>query len=669
MLAPPATSPVSTDPAEPASTPCAAGDRRGLLAVILGLGAVYAGVHNGYWTPGGDSEVYACIARSLVRGEGLIYNGRAVAIVPPGWPIALAGLMAISASFAFLKATQAVLLVAAFAVFYRILRRYASPRLAALCTLIGGALHPVYPLSFWLHSEPLFLLLGNLAVLGALRVGERRGGTAGRVATVAAVVLLIGASVLVRYGGVFQWLLVAGAFFAGRPRDADVASTRRLARLARLVELRTAGVAVTWLAVGVTFLAAQTSLGLSRERSEPEPTGDILLAQATPPRPSPASTPATAPSDNDPTKQPVEDDPPAKPSVTATDPNAADPNDEAQPAPSTAPATDEPAAAGPVVQESLGHGDPLAAPGGNRELATEYAARAASGGKWIAWLLWYPARFADSTRPLDVVPTLMGWVVLALCGATAWRFARRGHGLWIGAALYLAAIVLLWPNPNARYLVPLGPLAILGTILGVRHIASRRSTRVLVPLFIASVALVNALLYVVDFRIARAGDDYPELWEAGDAASLVAAVAPLREVSIGHKQVAVSERYQNLGRVRFSKSGPRAVQLLLDRDLVPVPNNVSNAPWLPSVADWCAERGVRYYLYQNNIEPWRLWHFRLSPALHERLAGRAPDAEAVGVGGGWELYRLEADANGANILVPVPPATDPAWPRRMPGLD
>ena len=645
------------------------GDRRGLLAVVAVLLAIYAGVHNGYWTPGGDSEVYAAVARSLARGEWLTYNGQSVAIVTPGWPFVLAGLMQVSASFAFLKACQAAILIAAFAVAYRILRRYASPRLAAVCTVLAGSLHLVYPLSFWLHSDPLLLLLGNLAVLGALRVGEQRGGVQVRLATAAIVMLLASLCVLVHYRGVFQWLLIAGAFFAGRARTEERATP--LGAWLRPLAANAAAITLTGGIVAATFLATKHSLGLSRERARPEPAPGVLLAEADT-TPLPTTRAATNAPDDTPRGHAAAD-------VLPPDPRGVDHPAAGRPEPATQDNVSTPNAVDfdeedidasqMVNQEALGHGDPFAAPGGRRGRVAEYAARVASGGKWMSWLLWYPSRFADSVRPIDLIPAVVGWVAIALLAVAAWRFARRGHGLWIGATLFLATIVTIWPNPNARYLIPLAPLAILGTIHGLRALLPRRAALAMAGVFVASVAAANALLYAVDLRVARAGDDYAALWEGGDWQQLVAAVEPLRELAVRDGEVAVSERYQNLGRVRFSPSGPRAVQLLLDRDLTPVPKNVSNAPWVPSVADWCAEHGVRYYLYQETVEPWRLWHFRLPDSLHERLAGKPPRPAAQGVGGGWQLYRLDRGNDGGNVLVPVAPDPDAEWPRRMPGLD
>ena len=72
---------------------------------------------------------------------------------------------------------------------------------------------------------------------------------------------------------------------------------------------------------------------------------------------------------------------------------------------------------------------------------------------------------------------------------------------------------------------------------------------------------------------------------------------------------------------------------------------------------WARDNGVRYYVQQNPTVPGRFWHFRLSPALHERLTGDPVRFEQPQ----FELYEMRADPIRGNPSLrslkyrPVPP--------------
>src|SRR4051794_9624583 len=80
----PSPDPVLASPAQRSRTTMWAG-----LAVAVTILVAYGLLQNPYWVCGGDSEVYTCIARSLVQGKGFVFNGQPVAMVPPGWPLLL----------------------------------------------------------------------------------------------------------------------------------------------------------------------------------------------------------------------------------------------------------------------------------------------------------------------------------------------------------------------------------------------------------------------------------------------------------------------------------------------------------------------------------------------------------------------------------------------------
>jgi len=134
-------------------------------AAALSLVALlYAILQNHFWVRHGDSELFLSIARSLVRGEGFRFCGQPVAIVPPGWPLVIAGAMKLSSQLFWLKLIPMSCMLGFFAVSFAVLNRYTSPAVAAFCILITASLEPVFSLSYLFFSDPLFALVAMSAV-------------------------------------------------------------------------------------------------------------------------------------------------------------------------------------------------------------------------------------------------------------------------------------------------------------------------------------------------------------------------------------------------------------------------------------------------------------------------------------------------------------------------
>jgi hypothetical protein len=593
------------------------------------LAALFYLPHNGLWTPGGDSDAYTAIARNLVRGDGFTYNGNPVAICPIGWPAVLASWLWISPDFAFLKFMQATTLLVGTLLFYPILLHLTRPRTAAGTVALTGILYPVYPLSYWLHSEPLFLVVGNVAVLLALRVASQRGFSAGRIVMMAGIVGLLVAAVLIRWGGLLYWAVVAAALLApaGRRWPDALAWTAALAGAAAAVA------------------AFQLSQPPAPKPVEAGPTMYVI-----------SGDPTTKPTNNSGagTTRPTT-------RIAATRPVAVE---------------DAEVRAVPVVRQdndALGHG-PMLAQSGTRA-AFEVAERVFHTGKWPAWTLWYPLRFGDSVPLAGIVATFVGWTAFGLFLVTTFRLVRRGGTgglLLLGVAAYVAAWAVLWPNVNARYLVPIAPLLIFGVVAGVKPTLQmagfgERTTRRMPYVVLASIFAANAGLWTYDTIIARTGDDYLTHYEGGDPAELAAAAAWLRRADVAPGEVAVSDRYNNLGRIRHSPAGPRAFTLLVDVPLVSVPKQLDAAPWMAEIPHWADRRGVRYYLYQQPALPWRLWHLRLPNWLHHRLAeSEAPPTPT----GGWQLWQMTYPNDGPPRmkLVEVEDLDEATLPDRVPGI-
>jgi hypothetical protein len=230
----------------------------------------------------------------------------------------------------------------------------------------------------------------------------------------------------------------------------------------------------------------------------------------------------------------------------------------------------------------------------------------------------------------------------------------------LGAAAVGLLAVLAGGGEVLMFGRPMVALA-LGTLAGVwllrlwartggKRTADRPSgvARLAVWAFVGSVALVNGALYAVELKVFRSGDFYRN-YEAGFNDDLIRACYELNQRGIGDAELAVAERYVNLGRARKSKYAVRAAVLLSGRSVQTVPDRWAGEPRAPLLR-WAQRRKVTYYIDQRPSVPWRVWHFVLPRWLNEALVREplGPDS------GGWVLYQLRMTS------VPSRPLTDRA---------
>ena len=174
-----------------------------LFAALLGL---FALTWNPWWVPTGDSEVYLVIARNVAAGEGLTYRGAAAASVPPGWSLTLGGLIAAGLSVGQIKLCQIAFMTGGLLCGYGVLRRLGlTPGRSAACAGLAGLCSPLYPLTFWLHTDALFVLLAGAATLAAVRWEGRS------LWPVVLATTLLCAAISVRWAGAAYAAVVAGA--------------------------------------------------------------------------------------------------------------------------------------------------------------------------------------------------------------------------------------------------------------------------------------------------------------------------------------------------------------------------------------------------------------------------------------------------------------------------
>ena len=131
------------------------------------------------------------------------------------------------------------------------------------------------------------------------------------------------------------------------------------------------------------------------------------------------------------------------------------------------------------------------------------------------------------------------------------------------------------------------------------------------------------------------------------------------------REIAVSQRYTNLGRSRPMPSALRQAVMLTGRSMITPPyKSTAVSPDTPTgkglaIRRWLLSHGVRYYLWQPPISPWRVWHFRM-PWLEKARTGHTAEVDASG----WQLFRLNDDRTVTQL--PLPDRCEPVT--RVPGL-
>ena len=298
-----------------------------------------------------------------------------------------------------------------------------------------------------------------------------------------------------------------------------------------------------------------------------------------------------------------------------------------------------------------------------------YGDRFLNWGRWFSYLYWQPFRAAGASQAIAATATALGWVIVLLLLVLVASATLKLRWIWLAVAAYAGALALGWTNVNARYYMPIAFLLTLAVFLATDQLVAwsrwrwqAATVRALFVLFIASVALCNGALYAVEMSIARSGRFYAR-YETGLNMSLISSCQYLmsRPDPPGDREIAVSQRYQNLNRTKASPFGLRAVSLLTGREIVTPRFNLTagdypggkTRAWLLS-----KQPRVRYYLHQRPISPWRVWHYRMG--WYEKLqTGSTAEKDTAG----WTLYRVDDDRL---TQIPLPRRCEPVT--RVPGL-
>lgn len=564
------------------------------------LGAVvllYGLLQNPYWVPAGDSELYTAAARNLAAGKGYTFNGDHVAMIPPGWSWMMAGVMKLTPSVLPLKLLAMGCMVASLAISYFIVRRFMSPAKSASIILLTAIISHVYQATYWLISESSFCLFTSASILVAMQIAEGRK----QPWRVALLMFLCAGAISIRWAGILGTGLVVAALLdkQWKPR-----------------------LTTTWVSAVLAVIVSVATFAVLRE-----------VLRGTPEEAAAASDMITG---------------------TAEDVGT-------MPVPeATAPIT------GAANQSAKAY--QLFPPG-------SYADRFLNWGRWFSYLYWQPFRAAGASKLILAVATISGWVTIGVLAVTVLSATLKLRWLWLATGVYAGALAMNWSNVNARYYVPITFLITLGMFLATdelvrlssRNNLLRRTVLAAFFLFVGSVALCNGALYGVEMAIARS-DRFYTRYEDGLNISLIAACQYLNSVSPApaDDEIAVSQRYTNLNKSKASPFGLRASVLLTGREIQTPRFKDTSAPPNSNVRagrelrKWLKAKNVKWYLYQSEISPWRVWHFRLG--WYEKMqTGHTSETDSSG----WTLYRLAA--NGEDwIPVRLPNRFQPVT--RVPGL-
>jgi hypothetical protein len=613
-------------------------DRWLFLGTMSVITVMFLLLQNPYWVPAGDSEVYISVARSLVKGEGLRFNGQPVAMVPPGWPAVLAVVMWISPQFLVLKLFTMACMIAALGITYWICRRWVSPGWAAFVVLSMATLSHVGQATFWLISEGLFCLVTSWCLLLALQIKERSGVERGGQGAwrIALLGVLCAVAVLVRWAGVLGILPIAAILLRGESPWAVFLDFKRslvakFRRTAPLVPATTTRLWVTILVAGlcasVTFIVLRKVLA-GWETSESAPiTSTVTVAE------SGGETVGADAGTNIGGQRLILED-----RFVAMQYN--------------------------LISFS-GFG------------GTTYSERFAGWGRWFSWLFWQPFRAGMGDPIIDTGALLFGWLIIALLLFVAGYGAAHREWMWLALLGYAGALAINWPNVNPRYYVPVYFLLLIALLTSKRVLRSfgpgwwRGVISTLWWMFLGSVVLTNVAIWFKEMQVARSDDFYAN-YEAGLNQTMISANRYLAELpNLKDAEVVVTPSYINLGKKRQSQFALRATTMLTNRDTINLPREKQGPPG-SKLAWWCQHYGIKYYLHQHAISPWRVWHYRIPEWMQARMQGSPVDKMEAG----WKLYRVVPFVPAVpGVLDEIPPRLVPIetppsrdWPTRVPGL-
>lgn len=520
--------------------------------LLLGLIAIFALLQNPFWVRAGDSEVYLVLARSLIQGHGLRFNAQPVGLVPPGWPLLLAGMMKVSPVFAVLKLEQLLMVAVGLWLYFFTLQQLVPTRWAVGSILLTALLPAHFRLTYQFLGEGMFCVISGLAMLLALRINRQNAG----VWSIAALALLCVLGLTARWTMVLFWPILAALLLRGElwPR----------------VNARWAAAFISGALTLVCFIGLRHYLRVDPTKLDPRFDASLSTEYSI---------------------------------VTGT-------------------ATDD-----------------------------TFVSRVQDTDRWLQVLLWLPWTQSVWTRVVSIVLLL----VFTLAAVAS---ARKREWVWLGVLVYYLLLCVNWPQPVARYLVPVTPLLLAGFFLGFSRLfaplppaAGLWTTRALIAATVLLVLVPNFVLYGSDVCDMQ-DDRFYNRYGNGTDQSLTQAARLISDWQLHSGDVVISRARATHTAYSFTNGWMRGLHFLCDIAVRSLPDDLGPEP-NDAVARWMAANHVSVYLYQP-AQPgdtklhWTFWR----------------DATAKHLDTEWHMYRLR---KGKFLRIRLKD-DHLIWPASVPGL-
>ena len=583
-----------------------------VFAAAIGLLTLAHLAHlNGFWALAGDGDFYLAMARNWYQGEGLWHNGQPARTVPPGWPVLLGTAIGVTPKLVSLKLINIACLITFLAAVFRAGRRVASLRAVAIATVVVGLAPDVIAMGWQFLSDPPFCAAAGLALLAACKAGEAEQGGLAWIVYLLTAALFACIAMTMRWTGVLALPLYAGALFH-RQRFWHASTVPQ------------------W--IGFAVLAASVLAVFQLQRA--------ML-----------------------------------------------PLDEAE----LAARVDQRYPAFMVGSYDLinQHNDPG---------ILDFAERFSGSGRYVSSLVWEPLATMKLTHGFV---DRAGWLVWIVAAGGIVVATRHRRWLALGAALYCLPVMITWPQAIERYLLLAMPIVfalaldgVVPTVVGFSRVVRQLNDRVgvvasswllsagrrlAVGIVVATLSLEIAMLAMTVnvFRgpmdqakrarnpgTTRAGN-FGDRFSGGVYRGLPAIAEWIDRRGTPGSEIGVSEGNYNLGRTTYVHGWMRALHLLTDRPIQPVPPKFSK-PLESSqdTVDWLRRNNVRYYVYFPKHS--RALHFRGGQMERSLFTGQSPYSvsQARMSDEDWRLYEIDLDPAMTYVALPKP-GEEVGW-RRVP---
>ena len=240
----------------------------------------------------------------------------------------------------------------------------------------------------------------------------------------------------------------------------------------------------------------------------------------------------------------------------------------------------------------------------------EYLRRVGQAGVWMSRLFWPPAEMGKSNEKILLASNVAGWMLIAVLLVHVVEASRRRQWLWLGTIGIFLGFVVVWPEPNGRYVAGAAPMLLLGMWLGARKLGTllenpvwRKTVTVASVGLVGSILACNLPIYAMEVWVNQSPEFQTRVL-AGEHAELAGLCRYLNAHALQDNElaVAVDEAYPQTLRV---------ANFLTDRTVLTWPGG---GPPTQPLLDWMRQKHVRYYICRPANAPRRLWHVQLAPA-------------------------------------------------------